>query len=372
MKIKVWIVAAACMLLTGCWDQLPLRDIKLIDAAGMDIDEESGEVKLLNVVTILKKAGQGEGEPSSVTTELVGPSMVEAIGRGDYIDNGPFIGLNTRIFLLSERFAANDPIDQIEFLLHAPYASVNANVVVMDDSVLKLMKKPPKSLTEELSNFINTLDANGIIENVPLMQFILSKENTLEDLALPLIKASDSNIELSGALLFSEGISSNVKLDEEQLRMLNFLLGSNYGRQTIINRLGGKKIKRPLTGHTGNSYYGFTVRKEQAKMKVEIPSSGLPTAHIDVRMKIKNFGHGISLLTPEDARRMEKEIAAQLDTTAHETISLLQQGNSDLLGIGSTIRAHYPKQWSGMVWREVYPKMSITAAFQVQIVNALE
>lgn len=95
---KIGICLVLMLLLTGCWDQMRLRDIHLVDIAGIDFDEKSGEFNLSFAVTQIKKAGQGGGEAVTETTELKGKSLVQAIGQGEYKERGPFLASNTRLF----------------------------------------------------------------------------------------------------------------------------------------------------------------------------------------------------------------------------------------------------------------------------------
>ncbi|MCZ8517771.1 spore gernimation protein GerC [Paenibacillus filicis] len=328
------------------------------------------------VVTLLKKAIQGQGEPITETTELKGPSLVEAVGQGAYVDKGPFLAINTRNYLMSERFASHDPIPKLAFLLRAPYTSINTPVVVFDGSVSKLLKNisgSKKTFTEKLNDFILSLDRNGIMPTVSMMHFILSREEPLEDIALPLVKQSDSGIEFGGALLFRQGKNTEAKLGKEQVRMLMLLLGNEKGGQKFIGKLLGSNVgKQPLTGHSNGIKYGFSVKKNSSKIIVHPESSGLPKVYIGVRLKINVFdiGQEVHTLKPDYVNRMEKELSKHLEVVSVATIKTLQKANCDVLGIGKELKAYHPNIWKSMDWRKDYPRLSIKPHFDVQILNS--
>lgn len=355
------------LLLTGCWDQLQLRHLHLVDIAGVDLDEESGNIVLQYVVIRLKSAGQGGGESNSEITELNGPSLVEAVGQSEYIDRSRFLGVNTRIYVISMSFASHDPVPKLNFLLQAPYAAINPPVVVFDGSISELFKtnlKNKKEFTNQLFEFVSSFEKNGVMSNVSLMRFIQSKEVPLEDIALPLLKQSDSDIVLNGALLFRQGMNTGEKLDKEQVRMVMLLLGKDQGRQRLTGHLSENEDGR-------DSYYGVYVKKVNSKITVHPETYGLPKVNIGVRLEIKSIeaGESVQTLNVEKVNKMEKELSKHLEEQAMETIKTLQKANCDLLGIGVQLKAYNPNLWKSLNWDKDYPRLSIKPNFDVQIIN---
>lgn len=355
------------LLLTGCWDKLALRDLNLINIAGLDLDEESGDVVLNFVVTKLKNPGQGSGEPISKMVELKGSSLVEAVGQGEYTDQGPFISISTGAYLLSKRFVSHDPINELAFLLQAPYTAISSPIFILDGNISNLMKTSEdtkRNLPENLFNFITTLEKNVIAPDISMMEFILSKEEPLGDLALPILKQADSKVDLSGALLFRQGKNTGEELGKEQVRMLMLMLGKNKGRQYYTGHFQENGVEKDID-------YGFSVKKGDSKIIIQPESSGMPNVKIRIQLKINAFklGNSIDNFTPDFINRMEKELSKHLEEKAVDTIAILQKANCDVLGIGKQLRAFHPKIWKSLNWREDYPKLSIEPNFEVQILN---
>lgn len=363
---KAAIGILSLLLLTGCWDRLPLRNLHLVDIAGLDLDEESGDVVLRFIVTRLKSAGQGEGEPNSEITELRGPSLAEAVGQGEYINLAPFLGSNTRIYFMSKRFAKDDPVPKMAFLLHAPYSSINTPVVVIEESISELLNSGNNlEFTKNLYEFILYLDKNGMIPTVSMMRFILSRQEPLEDIALPVLKQYNSKMELSGAQLFRQGKNTGVNLSKEQVRMLMLLLGKEKGKQRFTGHMSENGEGRQIQ-------YGFSVKKGDSKITVHPESRELPKVNIGVRLQINVYelGNSVRLLKSDYVNRMEKELSKHLEEKAAATIETLQKANCDILGIGKEIKAYHPNIWKSLDWRKDFPEMSIEPNFDVQILNA--
>lgn len=367
---KVAIAILVLLLLTGCWDRMPLRNINMVDITGLDMDEKSGDFVLDFVVTTLKKAGQGQGEPISEITELKGPSIVEAVGKGEYIDQGRFLAINTRMYLMGERLASQDSYKEIDFVLHAPYTSINAPIVVFEGDISKLLKQQTgtkKPLTKKLNDFIKSLETNGVMYNVSIMNFVLSHLDPLEDVALPLLRKYESRLELSGALLFHQGTSTGVKLSQEQIQMMMMLKGKTKGRQRITGHLPGSVV-----GKSKDIDYGFSVRNVNSKIIVSPESGELPSISMRVRLQINAFelGKEEHSLKAAYVNEMEKELNKHLEEKAAETIDLLQKANCDVLGIGKQIKAYHPSLWKNLDWRQDYPRLSIQPKFDVKILNS--
>lgn len=367
---------AALLLLTGCWDQLPLRELNLVDIAGLDFDEENGNVEIDFVVTRLKKAGQGEGEPHSDITVLKGASVVEAFGQGEYTHEGPFLAIDTRLFLLSERFAARDPADQLAFLLRAPYTSINTPVVVFEGKLDEYLMEGISSkqpFTDNVNDFVRTMDANGILPHVTMMHFILSREDPLDDLLLPSVKVFDTGLQLSGAQLYRNSRNTGKRLDREQVRMVMLMMGNGKGKQRFAGNIGDvPQGKQTESGRSGGIEYGFSIKKTRSDLLVRTGDGKRTSITVKVEIRINAFdlGKEQSMLQADYVNGMERELARHLERRAKDVIRALQEANCDALGIGKQIKAFHPKLWKAMDWREAYPKLSIEPKFEVKILNA--
>lgn len=366
---KVIIGIVSLVFLTGCWDQLKLRNLQLVDIAGFDFDEENEEFLLHYVVTKLKGAGQGGGgEAASEMTILKGPSLVQAIGEGQFTDKAPFLGINTRVYVMSKSFAKNDPIKHLYFLLYAPYASINTPVVVFDGDIseqLKMNTDSSPDFTKKFNQFILSTEQNSLMPSVTMMQFIQSLNEPLEGIAIPKLRQSaDSGIEMDGALLFHSGEYSGEDLTRNQVQMVMLMLGKDMGRQRYTGEL-----KRD---NGQDLAYGFSVTKGKSKITAHQETFGLPNVDINIHLNIHIFelGKPGSRLKADYMNKMEKELSNHLEKNALKTIKKLQKGNCDLLGVGQHIKSYHPDTWKSLDWNKAYPELSINPNIDVQILNS--
>ncbi|PGS51671.1 Ger(x)C family spore germination protein [Bacillus sp. AFS041924] len=366
---KVAILLLLLPLLTGCWDRLPLRKLQFVDIAGLDWNEMNREAELDYVITNLKSTGPGSGEPVSETVELKGRNVVDAISQGEYIDQAPFLGISTGIYLMSESFMKHDPISQLNFLLHAPYSSINTPVVVFKGDLGTFLKTAPKQngkFTENFYSFNMALDKNSIIPSVTMMQFLQSKEDELANFAIPVVKQNEKGTKLDGALLFSHGKNIDVELNKEQLRMVMLLNGNEGGRQRYSGKL--EKVSDEKNAYRS---YSFSVKKGTSSIRVIPQSKKPPKVKINVNIDIYAFdlGKAYHQLDAKYVNKIEKVLGDQLDKKALETIQTMQKANCDLVGVGEKIKAFHPKIWKNLNWEDDYPKMNIKPHLKVHILN---
>ncbi|KQL40286.1 hypothetical protein AN960_07415 [Bacillus sp. FJAT-25509] len=366
---KVAILLLLLPLLTGCWDRLPLRNLQFVDIAGLNWNEKNREVELDYVITNIKSTGPGSGEPLSETVVLKGPNVIEAVSQGQYIDQAPFLGINTGIYLMSESFVKHEPILQLNFLLHAPYTSINSPVVIFKGDLGTFLKTTPKQNGKFAGNFVrfnSALDKNNIINSVTMMQLLESKEYELSNLAIPIVKQNEKGTELEGGLLISHGKNTDVELNKEQLRMMMLITGKEKGRQRYSGKL--EKVSEEKNDYRS---YSFSLKKGTSTIRV-IPQSKRPpkvNLNVNIDIVVIKLGKSYHQLNAKYVNKTEKELGKQLDKKALETIQIMQKANCDLLGIGERIKAFHPKIWKNLNWEKDYPEMNIKPHFKVHILN---
>lgn len=367
-------------LLTGCWDRLDLKKLQLVDVNGFDLNEKTGEVGAFFLITKLKSTGQGTGESVSVFNELKGPSLAEAIGQWEYTNQSPFIGISSRVYLISKTFALDDSVSELDFLLDAPYSSINTPLVVIDGNLSKVFEtstNPKKEFSKDLNNFIISMEKNRTIPTVSMMNFIQSRDDPLCDIALPMLSLKNSALELSGALLYRNGTPTGKTLDRDQVKLMMLLEGGNTGRQRFtgnLNRFTGNlsakngKKTDPETANKNN--FGFTIKRNFSKIIVTNEKNKLPKIEVNLKLLVSAFELGKET-HKEKAHyvHMEKVLSKHFENNAMEIIKTMQSANSDVLGIGNELRAFHPKVWKSLNWRKDYPKMIIKPKIDINILN---
>ncbi|WP_088011965.1 Ger(x)C family spore germination C-terminal domain-containing protein [Gottfriedia acidiceleris] len=367
-------------LLTGCWDRLYLKKLQLVDVNGFDLNEKTGEVGAFFLITKLKSTGQGTGESISVLNELKGPSLAEAIGQWEFTNQSPFIGISTRVYLISKSFASVDPVSELDFLLGAPYSSINTPLVVVDGNFSKVFETatdPKKEFSKDLNEFVASMEKNRTIPTVSMMNFIQSRDDPLCDIALPMLSQINSDLELNGALLYHNGKPTGKTLDRDQVKLMMLMEGGNTGRQRFTGNFkrdtenkSGKNGEKSYSETANKNNFGFTVKRNFSKIIVSNRSNKLPKIEVKVKLQVSAFelgkeGHKLK----PDYVQMEKALSRHFEEMALATIKTMQSANSDVLGIGIELKAFHPNVWKSLDWRKDYPKMTIEPNIEIDILN---
>lgn len=114
-----------------------------------------------------------------------------------------------------------------------------------------------------------------------------------------------------------------------------------------------------------NQKVGFHFTKSKVKYTWEQPNI--------IRIKVKTEGYfledtgNIKPITDKIISRYEKMIAKNLEQQAKDLLSKLQQKNTDLLGLGKTVRAKTYGKWSEAWWRGKYPQLKIKVQFEFEM-----
>lgn len=370
---KIAMLLLLLPLLTGCWDQMQLRNLRLVDVVGFDWNDESKEVKVNLVVTKLLSAGQGTGNSLSENTELEGASTVEAIGKGGYTNKGPFVGISSGFYLMSQSFAAHDPISELAFLINTPYSTASSPIIVFEGdpaSFLETNLKTEKEFTRDLTDIILYLEENKSMPSISLSKFIQSRNDPLLDVALPVFKEFKSGVELNGSLLFHNGLSTGAKLEREQNQMMMIMLGKDLGQQNITLNQVDSKRKQKTTDQVNKNIFVFSINKNNTDITISNKSSRLPKVNIKVRLRLHIFELDNKLINHKDAKELENKLSKHLENLATSTIETMQKVNSDALGIGMQIKAYHPKIWKTLNWDKDFQKITVKPDFDVQILNS--
>lgn len=179
-----------------------------------------------------------------------------------------------------------------------------------------------------------------------------------------MLKQSNGEIVLSGAILFRQGKNTSEELNKDQVEMLMLMLGKSKGSQKITGSFSEDSEENSIN-------YAFSIKKLVSKIKIHSDSNKLIKVKIDVNLKINVFeiGESFHILKPDYVNRMEKELGKLLEEDATATIDILQKAKTDILGIGKHLKAYHPNVWKTLNWDKEFHGLSIEPSFDVKILN---
>ncbi|RAP75874.1 Ger(x)C family spore germination protein [Paenibacillus montanisoli] len=350
-----------CLLLTGCWDQTQLKKLLFVDVVGLDYAGDSKQIQLNYVISSLREASQGGGKPSGLFVQSIGGTLYDAVNNTNKEMPGVLNTLETRLYLISNRFAKDDPLSYLNSTAQFISNPLYAYLAVYDGDLPKLLaKKKVKNLTvaDFLVGILDEEKKRGRIPTNKLLHLILGGTEFLNDFALNRFEPYGEEARLAGTALFSDGKYTGVNLDNEETQLAYLLEGAKGRNQFFFSQAEDKKFSALLLN---------------AKRKFHILSTSESVREIIISLKLDlklvEDGNGSKNYTKKIMNDLEKTITADLTVKSAKVIATLQKANCDYLQLGHEVAAYHPNLYKAMNWREQYPKLKIKPIVKVRILN---
>lgn len=142
----------------------------------------------------------------------------------------------------------------------------------------------------------------------------------------------------------------------------------------LMDGTAGKKAKftKEITNHENTSprdLVSFDVKKAKQKLEVQIENKEV-RVNIDLQLKIALTEYARNqLYKKQEIKNLNKKLSEILSKDAEAAIKILQQANSDSLGIGRRLIALHNDYWQQVNWKNEYPNISITPKVNVEIIG---
>ncbi|NQX63847.1 Ger(x)C family spore germination protein [Paenibacillus qinlingensis] len=351
-----------CLLLTGCWDQSQLKKLLFVDVVGVDYEGDSKQLKVSYVISSLQHANQGGGNPNNLFMESTGDNIYDAVSKTNKQFPGILSVLETRLFLISTKFAKDQPLNHLNITSQFIANPLYGYLAIYDGDLSKLLstkKIKDQTLSEFLVGLLQEDKKRGKIPSSKLVQFILGGAGFLNDFALNRFEPYENGVHLAGTSLFRDGTYTGINLDDEDTHLATLLDGTSGQNQLITGKLNGKS-------------YSVQVQNAHRDFHINDTDGSLRDIEISLKLDLKLIKAGLDMERHTEAslRELEKQITADITAKATNVIATLQRTNCDYLQLGHEVSAYHPKLFGGIDWwREQYPKISIKPTVNVKILN---
>ncbi|MHC0037581.1 Ger(x)C family spore germination protein [Pseudoneobacillus sp. C159] len=365
---KITILPILCIFLTGCWDQMMLKETRLAVGIGYD---QHGDDELLQTVDIEvpRSDSSGTGRPAftSIILKSTGATPrqtrteVEQEVAGNYAPN------KVLVFLLGEDLAKKDIYPLFDKLYRYPRSSLGAKVALVKgraEDIFALKKVEEKLISPALLQTIESAEVDTYIPQTSIQSICPILLDDGHDFGLPIIKKSDNHqLMAAGMALFHGQKYTGVDLNEEETSTL-LLLNRDEKQLTRLNFKVNPEEKRKIY-----QYISVNVFLKKHDLKIKINKANQVTADLKLNLHLHVIEYPLDNLNSKEVQKMEKKIKQEFAEKAKHVISELQRANCDYFGIGKWIKAYYPKAWAAMDWTQVYPTIEINPQIQIEIVE---
>ena len=359
--------------ISGCWDRQEPEQLALVLAVGFDLDEKSGNYKIIaQIANPLGLGGEGPEAGGGGTGEAVW--VVAASGETPYLASQNLTIKSTRqinythtaVILFSEDLARQGLEPLVDFLDRERQFRLVAHPMVVEGDIRKALEadfaledvgavgvvrhhfhtSQQKSVTRDviLRNIFNTFTQPGWEAAFPRLHLITDEEGEMID---------EAPVEVKGLAAFKGGTMVGW-LDDKETRGLNWALGE-------INR-ADYMLQSPLEGGKPSTVEVF---QAASRMRAQVKGD-----QVTVTLEIQADGRLQETLTNREWLGRESEFTRSLDRRLAQAIrndvraaldKAQQELNSDIFGFGNLLYRTQPREWSRLSarWDDIFPKIQV-------------
>lgn len=358
MKTRAMLfLCCICMLvLSGCWDDIQLRDTTFVYGVGVDRSEKSNIVGTY-VVQKVRNANQGGGEKISDVISADGDSIFEVSRSADMKVTGMMQFRTIRVLVIGKELARQDLFSFLEPILRSRGTPPTMKVVMAEGKASELLYKNKVGLQQTVDYLIDEVKNGEIYTHI-------SKNNLQDVMTLMLDDGRDFGLPM-------------FKIEGDRMSLMSLALfhGERFTGETIsipdatlLCLLAGEKGDYALLSYKReNHVISVFVRQLSQHMKI-IEQKGRLTVRIPLKLKT-TLGEGVRHLTDKEKRALEQNLAEDFTARAETLLAKIQKAGCDFLGVGRELNAYHHKRWVSMDWEKEYPRIHFEPQIEVEIIN---
>ncbi|WP_340082307.1 Ger(x)C family spore germination protein [Terribacillus sp. FSL K6-0262] len=363
---KLCIILLSCtLLLSGCWDTREFKEVKLGITAAYDLSDDGVYTNTILIPNV-QNSSQGPGEESTQFLTATGSTSSEARTNIDRRLSSTYSPAQLDVLLLGENLARQDIYPYVDPYYRDARMHLDVVPVVVKGNAQQALKVVPESEirpSEYIEGIVESEveTTNAVETSLQAIGSELFEEG--EDFTLPLLKVGDGGktVSYEGMALFHESSYSgkDIPFDHTTLFLLMKRIKGKIARITLKIFDGEKQAIDDYTTINIEDYSSEIKSKPDKQHKVRTDIT------LDLTVMIQEYPQDHLSLDklPEVKENLEQALTDQ----AKETISIIQEANSDVFGIGRSIYGHHPDYWSKLDWDRDFKNIKIVPHINVNV-----
>lgn len=316
MKRYIAAILLSVVVFGGINNLREITDIAIVEAIGLDYDEDSGKYKASVVVMDTKD----EEKSKKIIYKAEGESVQSAIRNT--VDKSPkrLYLAHMETLIIDEKIAKEKMMDALDFFIRDNEGSNNFYLLISRDSlaedVIEIVEKEEisiKSLIESSSKYKGNSNFNTLNDNIKDILKV-GKEACVNSCSI-----EDEKIQISSMAYFKDWTMQGYLTEKESVI---YNLVTNNLENTIITI--GKEDYLCV----------FEIIGSNTKIKINENLDNKEKIQIEVKLDtiVSESGKNISLQTKEEIEQVQNEIANKVK---EDIASFLEKQDLDLIGIGN-------------------------------------
>lgn len=374
LKLSIILVTLA-IILSGCWDNIEVRELGVVMGIGLDYEEGDEPIQLtIQIVTPSPKQsengqGSGSGSKKYETVSVRGQTVYDAFLNIQKTSQSRIVLHHSKIVIIGKALAERGIEDVSDYLLREREVRPTSWLVVSSTTAKEILEGdlgtgsiPAAGLVTMQENFrhISTAHPSNLIH------FYMNLQGDSEAAVAPIIQKSGKRILFEETALFHKN------------RMVGSLtLNETRGLLWLENKLDRGNATLPFedensglkTNVSVEINRGFTrIRphfSQPAEITMEIHCRGQAQIR-DAEMNNK------ILFNSETISKLEQTVEELLTKRIMHTIEVAQQKyNVDFVGFNNKFHNRFPRHWKNLQedWRSIFPTIKTNLTVEIEIVR---
>ncbi|MCL6605067.1 MAG: Ger(x)C family spore germination protein [Paenibacillus sp.] len=378
-SLNILILGLFCSVLSGCWDQVEINQLAIVNLVGIDKNPDNGRYEVFYQVI------NPSGMSGQVGTQVKSPVYV-------YKEEGKHLGIaanktymsiprqlfpdHYQVLVVSKKLAMEGLREFLNFTEQQTNRRASVHVVITEgplsdimNTFIPLERLPGRSIKSLIRNGSKQ---TGKVSDLSRVKDILIPMESSKLMTLPIIglrtenpessshrfeqiNADEGNIKFNGAAIIKHGrMIGEISLTQEVwYNLLNDQLYSLFqdvefpDKQVVeIQADGAPKISKKLSF-----------------------ASGQPSLTIDIRFKLKIASIYLEkMLTKDSVHKIEHQFNKQINEQATKFLQFSKQKNWDVLGIEEQVNKKKGTTWNQAKGNpEFWKKVKVTLKIQSQV-----
>lgn len=363
---NLFLIICLVIPLSGCWDQQPLKDARLVYSMGYELDKNE---RLMQTIEIVRKSNPNQSSFQSEVHSATGhtPSDINDALRKNISGNIQYFNQDIELFEDALAKKGISPYLLTDFR-STEYPTSELNFISVDGKPSKILEKKRVAnlfIGEFLNRKIKNLQERSVFPPETAEIIFRKLLDPGEDFVLPSIKLKGKEVVTNGLALFhNDRLTGKLPLDQS---VLFVLLSKKMGKTANITQ----KIPKE-DWFDSSEYVTMEMNKRQVKRKMKVVTDKKGTVHVKLKLQLQttliedtgNFSYN-----KKGKDKLNNQLSQELTKEAKKITKILQEANCDAFGVGRQLMAYHPNMWKKKNWTKEYSKVKFHPEVEVEILD---
>lgn len=359
---NIVLILITLSLLTGCSTSQSLSDLSIVEAVGIDYENEKTAVSL-QYLNLAKGGSTTDAINSNITSVANGQAnnISSAISNASSALSQEIFFGQSKVIVFGKEYVEYGIDKGLDYLLRSVDSRPDVLVAMSEKKALDVIKSEERGAripAESIYNLLETGEKNGFGAVVSVSDLLNMYADKTSDIYLPVIKLNEKYCSISGIALFSK---EKYKTSLNKNESLGFLILKNKMKNGFVNiydkELGSVSVEIVFA---------------KSKNKIEISKNGYTfKSNIKLDLTLDEVEKGTTAAIDEKKIKEVEALAnKKVETLCRSAFDACVTNESDALMLGRYLAKSNPNAYrkSADSWRENLKNIG----FEIEVSSELE